>query len=120
VQLGLWRGDLTLQNLRLRSDALERLVLLTPLSVHEGSLGHIHLQVHYPPLFLSHTHVDASMWRCLMHPPVQCCADPMGQPDDGSGAAGGQGGAAVCGAAGHRAGTHAQGRRTTSTRQVCV
>lgn len=55
MQLGLWRGDLTLQNLRLRSDALERLVLLTPLSVHEGSLGHIHLQVHYPPLFLSHT-----------------------------------------------------------------
>jgi hypothetical protein len=60
VQLGLWRGDLTLQNLRLRSDALERLVLLTPLSVHEGSLGHIHLQVHYPLLPLSHTYVYAS------------------------------------------------------------
>lgn len=44
-QLGLWRGDLSLQNLRLRDDALERLVPLTPLALHEGFIGHLHLQV---------------------------------------------------------------------------
>jgi hypothetical protein len=45
LQVGLWQGDLHLQNLRLRSDALVRLLPQAPLTVHAGSVGSLHLKV---------------------------------------------------------------------------
>lgn len=44
-QVGLWQGDLHLQNLRLRSDAITRLWPQAPIAMHTGSVGSIHVKV---------------------------------------------------------------------------
>jgi len=45
LTVGLWQGDLTLQDLKLRPDALSRLWPLAPFAVHEGIVGHVQIQV---------------------------------------------------------------------------
>lgn len=50
-KVGLWQGDLHLQNLRLRADALTRLWPQAPVSMHEGSVGSLHLKVSQPGRF---------------------------------------------------------------------
>lgn len=44
-QIGLWKGDLTLKHLTMKTNALEKYCPDASLSIHEGRIDYFHLKV---------------------------------------------------------------------------
>lgn len=64
-QLGLWHGDLSLQNLRFREDALMKVWPDAPVSVHEGVMGALRLKVGFLSLLCGLVTHSISLHPCI-------------------------------------------------------